>query len=125
MTFGRRLRLYIIGIAIGLILSFVFLGDRLSTTAWMPKDRVKDRLHSTLLRSSENAKQSLVERKLTLEDVRNTMHDAEISLSESIRTDDSLLYRVSSRVKGQELDMLIATLRDFRKDSTATLMELY
>ena len=124
MTFGRRLRLYGIGILLGVILSYMFLGDRLSNTAWMPKDRVRERLHSTLISTSEKAADHLKSINLTIDDVRETMQSAEILLGESTRTDDSLHYRVKSTVKGHELDMVIAALRDFDSDSTATLISI-
>lgn len=124
MTFGQRLRRYAIGIGIGLVLSYLFLGDRLSNTAWMPKDRVKDRLQSTLVKSLPAAETALSQKNINLEDIRSNIQQADIDLRGSTRTDDSIYYKVDCAVKGNDLKMTIAVLRDFDLDSTATLMEL-
>lgn len=124
MTLGRRLRVYGIGLLLGVILSYLFLGDRLTTTAWMPKDRVKDRLYSTLVKTTPSAERALITKGITIDEVRGTMLTSEIVLSDTERGVDSIFYHVKSKVKGQSLDMIIAGIKDFDRDSTATLVNV-
>ncbi len=50
------------------------------------------------------------------------MDSARINLGASVRGDDSLIYMVTTPLRGKELTLRIGTLRDFDRDSTATLL---
>lgn len=54
MKFGKRLRLFGIGIGFGLILSYLFFHSRKSN--WMPEDRVLMRLRANPLQFTDNSK---------------------------------------------------------------------
>jgi hypothetical protein len=124
MTLGKRFRIYGIGLLIGIALSYFFMGDRLTTTAWMPKDRIKDRLGSTLIKASPAAQAELDARGIQLETVRSEMPRAEILLGDTERTEDTIFYHVKAEVNGQALDMTIAGMKDFSSDTTATLLRV-
>jgi hypothetical protein len=121
MPFRRRLLLYLIGLGLGIGLSFLFLGDRLSNTGWMPAARVKQRLHSTLVRSNPAAEEALRTWPATLEEVRAAIPDARLDLKNSLRTRDSIYYALDATLKGRDARLVVVGLRDFDRDSTATL----
>lgn len=116
--------MYGIGLLVGIVLSFLFLGDRLTTTSWMPKDRIKDRLSNTLTKASGEVNEQLQSLNITINAVRESMPNADIILGDTERTEDTIFYHVRSTVNEVELDMVIAGLRDFSVDSSATIIEI-
>lgn len=122
MDFKRRLNLYLFGLVLGGILSYLIYGKRLTNTAWMPEARVKLRLHSTLLRTTPAAQTQLDGLHLTLATLRASLDSASVSFAQSRRTKDSLYYAVSGPVDGRMIAYTVATLRDYMVDSTATLI---
>lgn len=55
MTFTQRFTRYLIGIFIGVLLSFVFFGQR-SCTSWMPSNRVRAIINEKPLRFTDEAR---------------------------------------------------------------------
>lgn len=122
MTLTRRLYLFGIGIGLGCLLAWGIYGNRLENTDWMPNHRVKLRLQSTLVKATPEAEAQLAPLHLTLADLRYAVLDScDVNFSNSIRSKDSLVYYVYGTVRGQQVNYMAATLRDFRTDSTATL----
>jgi len=124
MDLQRRLTLYLIGLIIGGGAAYFFYGNRLTSGAWLPEAKLKQRLRSTLVKASPAVQQELDARGLSLSDLRQRMDSARIDFSASVRNDDSLIYAVSAPIQGKELRLRIGTLRDFDRDSTATLLEI-
>lgn len=88
----------------------------------MPEAKLKQRLGSTLVKAAPTAQQALDARGISLADLRQRMDSARIDFGASSRTDDSLIYAVSASLRGEDLTLRIGTLRDFDRDSTATLL---
>lgn len=114
--------LFGLGLLLGCLVAWGIYGRRLENTDWMPNHRVKLRLHNTLIKATPAAEQMLAPMNITLADLRKTVIDScEINFSKSIRSKDSLVYYVQGTVQGRPVHYMVATLRDFRTDSTATL----
>ena len=122
MDLQRRLTLYLFGLIIGGGAAYFFYGERLTSGAWMPEAKLKQRLRSTLVKATPSAQQELDARGLSLTDLRLRMDSARIDFGASARNDDSLIYSVATPLRGKELTLRIGTLRDFDRDSTATLL---
>lgn len=123
-TFGKRLRLYMIGLGLGTVLSIAIFGKGCSNMEWAPAGRVRLRMHSTLVRTTTTAQQQLGALGITLEQVRASMDSAEVDFAASKRTDDSLYYRITSTLDGRKYQLVAAALRDYTVDSTATLLTI-
>lgn len=122
MDLQRRLTLYLIGLIIGGGAAYFFYGERLTSGAWMPEAKLRQRLRGTLVKATPAAQSELDARGLSLSDLRQRMDSARIDLGASVRGDDSLIYMVTAPLRGKELTLRIGTLRDFDRDSTATLL---
>lgn len=124
MDLKRRLQLYLVGLVIGGGAAYFIFGERLTNSAWTPEQKVKQRLRSTLVNSSATASDQLAAWPADLKLLRASLDSANIDLGASSRTDDSIYYRVDTRISGRAARMTIGVLRDFDKDSTATLIDL-
>jgi len=122
MTFGRRLRLFMLGLGLGTIVSFVLFGKSCTNTAWAPDARVRLRMKTTLVRSTPGADEAMGFLNLDLATLRASMDSLDVDFSKSRRTEDSLYYELSGPVNGRPVELSIATLRDYVIDSTATLL---
>ena len=124
MDLKRRLQLYLVGLVIGGGAAYVMMGDRLTNGAWTPEQKIKQRLKSTLLQASPEAEQQLAQRTLSLGDVRTSLDSASVQLSDTKHSGDSIFYTVDTRLKGLGSRLTIVALRDFDRDSTATLWSI-
>ena len=124
MDLKRRLTLYLFGLIIGGGIAYWSYGERLTNGAWLPEAKVRSRLRTTLLRATPAAEQQMAAHHLDLMVLRTSMTNAHIDFGDSRRTDDSLVYAVDLSYAGKDLHLLVGTVRDFDRDSTATLMEL-
>ena len=124
MGLRRRIFLYMIGIVIGGGLAYLFYGERLASGGWLPENRIKQRLASTLIDSRPSARSQLEQWPAELKDLRTSMANAKVDLAASRRTDDSIYYRIRLEVNGRPADLLVAVLRDLDRDTTATLWEM-
>ena len=124
MDLKRRIQLYLVGLIIGGGVAYFIYGDRLTNSAWTPEEKLKQRFRSTLVATTPTAEAQLAERALQLGDIRLALDSASVDLSNSRRTDDSIYYAVDTRVKGRDTRLIIVGLRDFDRDSTATLWSI-
>jgi hypothetical protein len=124
MTFKRRLTLFVFGLGLGSILAWAIFGRRLTNSDWLPNERVKLRLANTLTQATPKAQAMLAPLGLDLHDLRAGMDSCDVDFPDSKRSTDSLVYAVHGIVQGHTVSFMVATLRDFRTDSTATLMEI-
>ncbi|TXI75687.1 MAG: hypothetical protein E6Q44_16910 [Flavobacteriales bacterium] len=124
MDLKRRLQLYLVGLVIGGVAAYFFYGDRLTNAAWTPEEKIKQRLRSTLIQAAPEAQRALQERALQLADVRAAVDRATIDLGRTVRTSDTLYYAVDTDLKGENVRLIVVGLRDFDRDSTATLWRI-
>jgi len=124
MDLKRRLQLYLIGLVIGGGAAYFMMGDRLTNGAWTPEQKIKQRLRSTLLQVSPQAEEQLAQRALSLGDVRTSLDSASVQLTATKHSGDSIYYTVDTRLNGQDARLIIVALRDFDRDSTATLWSI-
>lgn len=124
MDLKRRIQLYLVGLIIGGGVAYFIYGDRLTNSAWTPEAKIKQRFRSTLLAATPQAEAQLAERALQLGDIRTSLDSSSVDFSASRRTDDSIYYAVEARVDGRDLSLVIVGLRDFDRDSTATLWSI-
>ncbi len=124
MDLKRRLQLYLVGLIIGGVAAYFFYGERLTNSAWTPQEKIKQRLRSTLIKASPEAEQELNARAIDLGQVRASLDRASVSLQETKRTEDTLYYAVDTELKEQAVRLTVVGLRDFDRDSTATLWRI-
>jgi hypothetical protein len=110
-----------IGVFLGGLLAYAFYGKRLTSAGWLPEQKVKQRLASTLIDARPVAQNKLDDLGLQLSDLRKNMSASSIDLEKSRRTDDSIYYHVETPIGEVNAELTIAVLRDFDRDSTATL----
>jgi hypothetical protein len=122
MTFGRRLRLFMLGLGLGTILSFMIFGRSCTNVAWAPDARVRLRMKTTLVHATPRAQTAMDALGIDLAALRASMDSLDVDFSKSRRTEDSLYYELSGPVKGRSVQLSIATLRDYAIDSTSTLL---
>ena len=124
MDLQRRLTLYLFGLIIGGGMAYWIYGERLTSGAWLPENKTKQRLVSTLLRTTTAADQDLAAWPADLNAVRNSIASATVRFNESIRRNDSIYYALDATVDERPARVVIVGLRDFDRDSTATLWSL-
>lgn len=124
MDLKRRLQLYLVGLVIGGGAAYFIFGERLTNSAWTPEQKLKQRMRSTLINATPEAKARMDAWPADLALLRSSLDSANIDLGASRRTDDSIYYQVDTRVSGRAARMTIGVMRDFDKDSTATLIDL-
>jgi len=124
MPFQRRLLLYFFGLILGGGLSYWIYGTRITSGAWLPENKLKQRFESTLLQASPEARDDMARWPADLELVRAAIPTATVSFSESVRSGDSIYYAMEGVVNERPARFVIVGLRDFDSDSTATLWSL-
>ena len=124
MDFSRRLRLYLLGVLLGGVMAWAFFGQRLLNGGWTPEARVKLRLKSTLLHATPSAEEQLRTAGFTLEALRGAMSDPDFDVTDIRRSEDSMYYTLAGTVQQKQATLTVSVLRDYRVDSTATLLEL-
>jgi len=124
MPLQRRLLLYFFGLLIGGGMSYWIYGKRITSGAWLPENKVKQRLESTLLKASPEALEDMAVWPADLEVLRAAIPSATVSFNESIRSGDSIYYALDGMVNERAARFVIVGLRDFDSDSTATLWSL-
>lgn len=124
MTFSRRLKLFMVGLGLGTILSFVFYGKGCTNMEWAPDGRVRLRMKSTLIHATPFAQAQLDSLRLSLPEMRAQMDSCDVDFSASANTDDSLYYVINGPISGQRVTFRVAALRDYVVDSTATLLSI-
>ena len=124
MDFSRRLRLYLLGVLLGGVMAWAFFGQRLLNGGWTPEARVKLRLKSTLLKTTPAAEEQLRTTGFTLEALRNAMSAPDMDVTDIRRSTDSMYYTLAGTVQQKHTTLTVSVLKDYRTDSTATLLEV-
>ncbi|MCB0791402.1 MAG: hypothetical protein H6595_08535 [Flavobacteriales bacterium] len=124
MTFQRRLQLYLFGLVLGGVLSYLIFGQRLFNAGWMPEDRIRLRLESTLVKGRPEALGRLRSWNADLGTLRGRMKSADVVLKRTERRGDSLFYHIDLDVNGHPATLEVLAFKNYDTDSTATLWEL-
>ena len=124
MTLARRIRLFIIGVLIGGVAAWFFFGNRITSGAWLPEDRIKLRLKETLVKSTPEVAGAMATWPTTIDSVRASVANGEVILKETRRHGDSLTYTVDVSLAGKPARLKVLVLEDFRVDSMATVVGL-
>lgn len=124
MDLKRRLTLYFFGLLLGGGLSYWIYGNRITSGAWLPENKTKQRLVSTLIRATPDAELAMKAWGTDLEGVRVGIATASVSFKESIRRNDSIYYALDGEINAKPARFVIVGVRDFDSDSTATLWSL-
>lgn len=102
MKFAKRLRLYLTGVLIGLILVVFFFNDRLSVlTDWMPNERVLVRLQETEARYTDGAICLLECLHIDTADVRTVKESGDVKFRLSDTHSEPMVYIVDGEIRGE------------------------
>jgi hypothetical protein len=102
MTFWRRFRLYLLGVGLGLLLVFIFFGQR-DWTSWTPEGRVLLAIDSSAQSYSERAICQLKCLELDSADFSAIQEVASVDFSESSpRNKPCPIYRLRSEYKEEQ-----------------------
>lgn len=82
MTFWRRLRTYLIGVGLGLLIVYLIFGDR-ELNSWTPQKRVLTAIDSSEVTISERAICQLTCLKMNEADWKKVQQKASVNFSES------------------------------------------
>ena len=94
MNFGRRLRLFMLGLGLGTIVSFMIFGKSCTNMAWAPEARVQLRMRTTLVHATPRAQAAMDALGIDLAALRAGMDSLAVGFGKSRRTDDSLYYEL-------------------------------
>ncbi len=84
MTFFQRLKRFLFGVAIGVILTGVFFKDRLSVfTSWLPANVIKNNIKDSSVFLSDKADCQFAAYALTMSDVDELLEEGKVDFSES------------------------------------------
>jgi len=113
-VFFRRLKLYGFGVAMGLVLSYAFFGDRYPT--WLPGSRVMEDLARSEITYSEHAICLMDCRNISKAGIEEILSNGEVNFSDSEpRAKPCPSYAIEGTTKGgQSLRVMI-----FKCDSTS------
>lgn len=123
MTFSRRVRLFMIGLGLGTIVSWMMLGDRWNMD-WAFNGRVHKRMHNTLTKATPAALTALDAKGITLATLKDSIDRFDVGFWSTTRTPDSLYYQMRGTLAGKPLELRVSVMRDYRADSTATLLSI-
>lgn len=112
-VFARRLKLYVVGLALGLVLSYALFGDRYPT--WLPGSRVMDDLNRYELIYSPASECALKCANITTASVREVLANGEVNFDESkTKGETHPSYAIEGRTKeGRSLRLYF-----LKRDST-------
>jgi hypothetical protein len=120
MSFGRRLRLYLLGFLLGMGLVVFFFNDRLSLlTSWLPNDRVLLRLQMTEALYADSALCHLDCFSLDTADVSLVKKEGDVQFGLSETHETPMIYVVDKRINDRLVRMhFLAT------DSSSSLIQV-
>ncbi len=126
MTWGRRIKLYLIGFGIGIFICYMMFfrhGSR-DLSGWLPGSRVMKFIGlSKTLDADSSLTCKLNCAGISMDDIRKATVDGDVDFSKS-QTDKepNKEYDVKLKVKGQQLEFYFSTNL---KDSTVRILQVY
>src|SRR5688572_8337673 len=100
MNFWRRLRFYLIGVAIGLVVSFSFFKNR--GCGWLPGNRILNTLSGSMILVTDSTRCLMDCNNVSDEDVFRMFVDGDVLFSESQTRENPKIYVVQGeRVKDE------------------------
>lgn len=118
--FYRRLRAYIIGIALGIVMVLVIFKDRASLfTAWTPGNRVKTEIRESRDSVSERASCQLLCLGLSSSALFDSLSSADVNFKESQTSSQPKTYLLEREIHGSTTGFFVQLA-----DSTALLKEV-
>lgn len=106
MTFGRRLRTYLIGVGLGLLMVYIFFGDR-DISSWTPEGRVLTTIDSSTMIISERAKCQMMCLELNDSAIYKIQDFASVNFSESsTRKKPCPVYKLESTWKEKKYKLI-------------------
>lgn len=109
MNFSQRLTRYLVGIFIGVLVSFAIFGKR-SCTGWLPGNRVKETVFEKNIRFEETAQCHMECYGLTRDEVLDLIRAGDVVFAESDTKSEVKEYLIESDYPGR-YDLKVA-LRD-------------
>lgn len=120
MNLTQRFQRYFVGVVIGLILVFVFFGER-SCTDWLPNDRVLDRLSETDMIITKKARCEMNCAGLVDEDLLHLLRTGNVEFNQSQTRTYPLVYYVEASRESDDYDY---AMKFEARDSTTTLIDV-
>lgn len=115
MTFWKRLRTYLIGVGLGLLIVYVFFKDR-DLSGWTPQGRVLTAIDSSAVTISKRAMCQFECYQLEAEDWREIHADASVDFSESnVQKKPCPVYRLNSVYQTEEFQLIWEVCEDAEK----------
>ena len=106
MTFWKRLRTYLVGVSLGLLLVYVFFKDR-DLSGWTPQGRVLIAIDSSDVTFSERAKCQFRCNNFKLENWREVHNLAAVNFSESnTQQKPCPVYQLNSEFDGNRYQLI-------------------
>lgn len=106
MTFKRRLRTYLIGVGLGLLMVYIFFGDR-DISSWTPEGRVLTTIDSSTMIISERAKCQMMCLELNDSVIYKIQDAASVNFSESsTRKKPCPVYKLESTWKEESYKLI-------------------
>lgn len=90
MTFWARFRYYLIGVSLGVVISFFFFRGR--GCAWLPENRVKNELVESVILYDDKMKCEMDCNGISEEDIFELFYSGEVLFSESKPNEDPKIY---------------------------------
>ena len=114
MNFWRRLRFYLIGVSLGLVISFSFFKNR--GCAWLPGNRILNQLSSSLILCTDSVRCLMHCSGIADEDVFVLIKNGDVLFKESETESSPKKYVVQGNRKSDESEFKLAFVM---RDSTA------
>ncbi|HEU4717065.1 MAG TPA: DUF4258 domain-containing protein [Bacteroidia bacterium] len=126
MTWGRRIRLYLVGFGIGcLIVWFMFFrNSKRNLAGWLPSDRVTAFIASSHKLNVDSALFCRMKcNGISIDDVRRSVMKGQVDFDRSDpHKEPCHEYDVKMNVKGKDLEFYFSACVD---DSTASILKIY
>lgn len=87
----KRVRIYLVGVGIGSLISFVFFKGR-GCDAWMPTNRVTEMLNQNAIIANDTILCKMKNNKIGIGDIKQLMIDGEVNFSESKTKGNPQIY---------------------------------
>lgn len=102
MTFARRLRIYLLGVGLGLLVVYIFFKDR-DLSGWTPQGRVLTAIDSSAVTLSERALCQLQCLEVEAANWRSIYREAKVNFNESnTKKKPCPIYHIKSYWKGEK-----------------------